>query len=92
MLVSYFGELDSKPCGICTFCKKYQSRKMTLEQTRNFQNMVLNALRDKFLQVSELVESLAGISKDQAVEIITEMTDQGIIVYDATGKIGLPEK
>ena len=54
--------------------------------------MVLNALRDKFLQVSEVVEILAGISKDQAVEIITEMTDQGIIVYDATGKIGLPKK
>ncbi|MBR3414017.1 MAG: RecQ family ATP-dependent DNA helicase [Bacteroidales bacterium] len=68
MLLDYFGEDDSEPCGICDLC--IQQRKQTLKNSRKSQQIrerLLELIARTPRRADELVEAMGDINEEEVV-------------------------
>ena len=68
MLLDYFGEADSDPCGICDLC--IQQRKQTLkntEKTLHIRERLLELIAQTPRRADELVDALGDIDEEEVL-------------------------
>ena len=78
MLLSYFGEKDTTPCGCCDTCLKQKDTKLTNNDFEMIRLAIEQALTIESLTVNTLVRKL-NINESKAIRVIRFMMDNGQI-------------
>ncbi|WP_298539160.1 ATP-dependent DNA helicase RecQ [uncultured Aquimarina sp.] len=77
-LLAYFGEKDSKDCGICSVCI---SNKKTITNPKEIRNEIINLLQKKQLSSRDILTHLK-CPEATALEILRELNEHNIIKID----------
>jgi ATP-dependent DNA helicase RecQ len=83
MLLSYFGEKNTNPCGCCDTCLKKRDKKMTTGDFESIHLSIEQALTIESLPVNSLVKKL-NINEQKALRVIRFMLDNGQIEENET--------
>ena len=84
---SYFGDDNIAPCGICDNCRKKNQKEPGYSEMRDFMEAIKMKLSDK-TDFDSLRVALHADS-EQLKKTLVFMKDEGIIVMDSFGRIGL---
>lgn len=88
MLLAYFGEKNSKPCGQCDVCVANAENVLTEEQFEKYSKKIIEVLNEHPVVPSKLL-ALLGIKKNKFGDLVRLMMDQGKIAYDKAGNLTL---
>lgn len=86
-LVTYFGEVDSNPCGVCDVCLKRKKAGIGENQLTQISQKIKQVLTNKSLNVSELLLLLPFFKEDAILKIIRWMLDNQVLLMDEEGKL-----
>ncbi len=78
MLLSYFGEKNTHPCGCCDTCLKRKEAQLTKDDFEAIRLAIKQALTVESLSVNSLVRKL-NIREPKALQVIRFMMDNGQI-------------
>lgn len=84
MLLQYFGEMDSEPCGQCDYCLALNENGMSNYRSMNIRKSVEKLLQSQPMDVKALVESLSEKEKD-VVLTLRLLQDEGELKMDEGG-------
>ncbi len=79
ILLSYFGEKNTRPCGHCDVC--IEERKKP-ERQHPDPGTIENALKDGPLSLNTLAERSGQARPDDILPVVRELVDAGKVVYD----------
>ncbi len=65
----YFGEKDTKPCGICDLCLLNKTSSQNLEET------ILKKLENKAWKLEDLINDFSSIERDKVIEILSYLLE-----------------
>lgn len=83
MLLSYFGETNSKPCGVCDVCiDKNKSKELSFELFEKLALAAEQSLQNKKLSLTELVNAMEHKKEAQSIYVIQHLIDSGKISSD----------
>jgi ATP-dependent DNA helicase RecQ len=88
LLLEYFGEKDSRPCGECDVCRSLKLSAKNKNNAGTFESMVSKALKQGPLNTEELAEKLS-VSRDDLINILRIMADNNLITVSDSGIISL---
>jgi len=91
IMQDYFGEVSYTTCGICDVCIN-QRKNENLHTISELRDEVLNLLREKPITVEQLEELIAPRDQELFIDVVREMVDEGLLVYDAVWKLGLKKQ
>ena len=83
----YFGDKDSKPCGICDTCLNKKKKNTSTNEVDTIQTAVFDYLQTGSQSVKGLLESVRLLSTDKVWEVLQLLQDQSKIVIDDNGMI-----
>jgi ATP-dependent DNA helicase RecQ len=83
IIASYFGDKESRACGICDNCLRQKAVSLTKEEFENIHSRIVEIVKNDRLQVKELVQKLTGIRKEKAWKVIEFMQAEQKIEMDA---------
>ena len=69
ILLSYFGELDSKDCNVCDICQKKRENKLSDDEFSKIQKQIISALALNALSLNKLIKQIP--EKEQKVLQVT---------------------
>jgi len=78
MLLSYFGEKDTRPCGHCDTCLKNKEKHLSAEDFETIRQAIEQALTLESLPVNTLLKKL-NLKESNALKVIRFMMDNGQI-------------
>lgn len=81
VLLEYFGETNTNPCGICDVCID-RKKSAEHESFQSYRRQILERLQQSSMTVDELQDQLDPGDKDLFIEVVRELVDQGLIRYD----------
>lgn len=88
LIQDYFNEVSYKKCGICDVCIEERKK----ENRNAFDDLkveVTNVLKSKSLTVEQVEELIAPNDHELFVDVVREMVDDGVLVYDSVWKLSL---
>lgn len=85
-LLAYFGETESKDCGICDVCLERNRTRLSDEEFKKYEQKMRMALRDGALTLEDLVDAFAPKRKEQVLKAIEYLLDEGILI-EVQGKL-----
>lgn len=85
-LVSYFGEENPEPCGVCDVCLKKKSGGLSTPQFGKIAEAVLLQLEQP-LTFTLLADALPGIKEDLLMDTLEFMLAEDMVVRDRDGMI-----
>lgn len=91
IMQDYFGEVSYKTCGICDVCIN-QRKSENLHTVKELRDEVLNVLKEKAITVEQLEELIAPRDQELFIDVVREMVDEGLLVYDAVWKLQLKKQ
>jgi ATP-dependent DNA helicase RecQ len=91
IMQDYFGEVSYTTCGICDVCIN-QRKNENLHTISELRDEVLNILKEKPITVEQLEELIAPRDQELFIDVVREMVDEGLLVYDAVWKLGLKKQ
>ena len=86
----YFGDSDTKTCGICDNCLRVKATHLTTEEFEKIRTKIQNILSAKSLSSFTLLEKLSGISKEKAWSVLNFLQAEQKIIVNEKGEISLP--
>jgi len=86
LLLSYFGEKDTKPCGKCDICLKKKETQVLTDDFEAIRKAILEILSTESLSVHALVKKL-NLKEPKVIQVIRFMIDNGQIVENETMKL-----
>lgn len=88
-LAAYFGDKELKPCGICDNCLRKKKKPLSHTEFESLRLQIRDRLNQEPLSVTELLESLRNVRRDQVWQLLREWESENIIRLDEEGKIRL---
>ncbi|MDR1707082.1 MAG: RecQ family ATP-dependent DNA helicase [Prevotella sp.] len=88
LLLSYFGEKDTKTCGVCDICLSKNKPAITNDKYRKIATSIKETLKDGEQNIDLIVNSLSQYPQKEVVNVIRHMADQKEIIIDS-GKVRL---
>lgn len=87
-LLSYFDEIQTKPCGICDVCREYHSDKPTTTEYNAIYTCVKKILSHQPMELKSLVNAvqLAGISEKKILKTLDWLKENEVILMNADHK------
>lgn len=79
LLLSYFGEKDSKPCGICDVCLGRTKSDLSPDDYDRYKNKIKLVLKRESLTFEELLEAFKPSRHNQVILALEFLIDEGII-------------
>jgi ATP-dependent DNA helicase RecQ len=86
MLLSYFGEKDSKPCGLCDICRKKKETDIELTEFNEIMNDIHSQLSTEPLTVNQLTKKVK-YKESKTTQVIRFMLDNNSIVENKQYKL-----
>ena len=84
-LLDYFGETNSKRCGICDVCVNRNQLSLSELQFDKIVEHIKHLLSEKSLSLTDIIESLKGIPEDKLIKTLQWLTDNSKIIYEKDG-------
>jgi len=86
ILLSYFGEKDTKPCGKCDICLKNKEMQVSTDDFETIQKFVLKVLATDELSINALVKQVP-FKEPKVLKVIRFLLDNGQIVENELMKL-----
>jgi ATP-dependent DNA helicase RecQ len=91
LVQDYFNETTYQTCGICDVCIE-KRKKDNLRSFEDLKAEVMNIIKHKAYSVEELEQQIAPKDHELFVDVIREMVDEGLILYDKAWKLKLNQR
>ncbi|MFN0034895.1 MAG: ATP-dependent DNA helicase RecQ [Saprospiraceae bacterium] len=88
-LLAYFGEPDSKRCGICDVCTGRNKTDLPAATFEVYEKKIREVLRLERLTFEETLQAFAPQRQGAVTQVLNYMLDEKKLVVGADGKIGL---
>ncbi len=84
MLLSYFGETATAPCGICDHCikQKRSTAPSPSDSKAALRTRLLQLLKERPYRADELVKQVGDIDEDHVRQQLHELVDQHLVTID----------
>lgn len=89
-IVTYFGEKNCTPCGICDICIRNKKKKIQINE-EEYKQFILQKLKITPLPVNELLKAFINI-EDEIIIIVRKLIDHQILEYNKEGKLSIKSK
>ncbi|MCS6917589.1 MAG: ATP-dependent DNA helicase RecQ [Chitinophagales bacterium] len=89
MLLRYFGESDSAPCGICDVCLKRNVLSVSGQKSQEIRQVIRSLLQQKAVPLHEIVHQTTAFQEKETLWIIQQMLDARELRYDAYNRLTL---
>ncbi len=86
VLLSYFGEKDSNPCGKCDVCKKGSKLKLGKQEFNSIMENIKTLLCEEALLLDQLVDRIK-FDEDKTLKVIQWLFDNDTIYYQQDDRI-----
>lgn len=86
VLLSYFGEKDSNPCGKCDVCKKESKLKLGKQEFNSIMDNIKTLLCEEALLLDQLVDRIK-FDEDKTLKVIQWLFDNDTIYYQQDDRI-----
>lgn len=86
MLLAYFGETDSNPCGNCDYCKGQQQVSVDADSLKKLEPLIKSALH-KQLSFNDLIDFISFENKELLIGCVQWFIDQGQIEMQANNQL-----
>lgn len=90
-LLSYFGEQDSAPCGICDVCTGRNEAEVSEDVFVSLQRKVIAVLKQEKLLPEEVMKAFPQRRHDEVAKVIGYLLDEGVLCADETGRLSFAE-
>lgn len=91
VLLSYFGEKDTKPCGKCDICLKRKETELSNDDFETIQQTIRQMLNNEELTINALVKKVP-FKEPKVLKVIRFMMDNGQLQENEQMKIQLIKK
>jgi len=88
VLLSYFGEKETKPCGKCDICQKKKEKLVTEEDFETIRRHIEQALSSEELSVNALVKKVP-FKEPKVLQVIRFLKDNGQLNENELMKLNL---
>lgn len=88
VLLAYFGEKNTKPCGQCDICLKNAETHISNEEFEKMRSAVLQLLQNEALTVKQITNRLA-LKESKLLQVLRFMMDNGLLKQGDDMKIKL---
>lgn len=78
VLLNYFGEKNTGPCGICDICLKMKASELTTEEFDDLKMQIIKLLTNESLTINQLVSQLKN-TEPKTLKVVRFLLDNGII-------------
>ena len=89
MIGNYFGDATMKSCKICDNCLDHHNNDLSTEEFETIHNIILNLIKPKPFQASDLLKHLPGVKKEKAWKVVHFLQAENKIEVDKEGMIRL---
>ena len=89
LLLAYFGESDSKSCGICDVCTGRNEAEVSAERFDALERKVRMVLQLESLPLEEIMKAFAARHREEVAKVIGYLLDEGQLQEGNDGKIQL---
>jgi ATP-dependent DNA helicase RecQ len=87
LLLAYFGEEDSKRCGICDVCTGRNKNEVSVENFEGYERKIRDVLRQEALPVEELLKAFAPKRHDMVAQVVGYLLDEGKLAQLDSGAL-----
>lgn len=87
LLLSYFDEKESLPCGICDVCLTNKKRFQTEKKEKPFQDEIVARLSDKTIRLPDLLAAYSPADKEFVLLTLRNLLNEGQLVIDSSLKL-----
>lgn len=91
VLLSYFGEKNSKPCGKCDICLKNKDNTLTNDEFEAVKNHVINLLNQKPLTLNELIAAIP-YKEIKVKNVLRFLSDNNLLISNREMKYFILKK
>ncbi len=86
-LLAYFGETESKPCGICDVCTGRNKSSLPAEMFENMERKIREVLRLEPLPLPEILGAFALKRQETVAQVLNYLLDEGKLLEDKDGRM-----
>lgn len=79
VLLSYFGEKNTKPCGMCDICLKQKATELSTEEFNELKVQIISLLEIEPLTLNQLVKQLK-FKEFKTIKVIRFLLDNGRVI------------
>lgn len=90
LLLRYFDEPESKPCGICDVCTGRNKSEVKNAEFENYERKIREVLRKEALPVEEIMAAFAQKRHELVSQVLEYLLDEGLLLQDENGLIAAP--
>jgi len=87
LLLAYFGEPNSKPCGICDVCTGRNKSDLPADMFAGYERKLREVLRLESLPLDDILEAFAHKRREAVAEVIGYLLDEGKLKQLEDGKL-----
>ncbi len=87
MLLSYFSETNSDPCGICDYCLERNKKEVNNQEFEDVSGEIKSLLFSNHLSLRDLVAAVTGANENKILKVIQWLLDNGRLYYDQNNKL-----
>ena len=81
-LLSYFGETESIPCGICDYCLHQKKSSSQSTDISSLRNKLLQLIKERPYRAEEIIERMGSINEEPVRQLLREMVDQRLVTIN----------
>ena len=87
LLLSYFGETDSKRCGKCDICIERNKIELNELEFDTILKQIKPVLKENALTIEEVVALVKRVNEDKVIKAVQWLLDNGRIYYNSNKKL-----
>jgi len=86
-IANYFGDENTKPCGVCDNCLRQKNIHLSKEEFENIHQQIGAAVKLNSIDATQLLQGLSGINKEKVWKVINHLQAENKLQVDKNGKV-----